>query len=331
MANVDLAKRKVAQTGRLRLMFAVIGLFILGRFASGAVVEWDAGAQPKLMIEMAQFVFYTPDAEKTLRGVILLVPGRDVDGRGMIKDADWQQAANETKFGLMACHFKCTDKEYQNDPTGELSRFLDGAIDHLAKQAGHPELSKAPLALWGHSAGSNISGVYSLKNPRRVIGVVSIKGPSGPGDFSPPKGEIPYLVALGQKDKPEWVSDATKCYEKGRAARAAWALALNPNEGHEEGKTKAMAIPFLKGSIAQRLGAASAAPAANSAFAGFTTTTTGSSPSGSSLKRLDEKTIWLGNPDNTEICPSASYTGVKSKAACFPDEASAKAWQAYLR
>lgn len=290
--------------------------------ASATPTEWDAGAVAGAELDKAQFRWWAPDL-KTLRGVIVLIPGRNGDGRGLVDSPFWQGLATDLQMGLMGCHFFSQEHyfTYQGDPTGDVAKTINTAAETLAAQNGHPELKKPPLVFWGHSAGACVNEVYASRFPERVLAVINAKCPRGPGHLATGKEDVPFLIIVGKNDKPDWVKDALANYRAGEAKNAVWTLALNPAQGHENSGSEELIAAFLRSTVPQRLGLSS------SSASGF-----GSSTSSSSRpKRLSASGAWLGDPETYDVATSTSFKGKKKTAIWLPDEPTALAWQAFLR
>lgn len=292
-----------------------------GDAASSAPTEWDAGRIPGAKLENAQFRWWAPDL-KTLRGVIVLIPGKNGDGRGLVDRPLWQTLATELQFGLVACHFSnpADASTYQSDPSGDLAKAINTAVEKLAAQNNHPELKKAPLVLWGHSAGACVGEVYTSRFPERVLAVINSKCPRGPGQLSNGKEDVPFLILVGQQDKDEWVKGALDNYRAGEAKNAVWTLALHPTHGHQSSGADELITAFLRSTVPQRLGLS----ASSSGFGSSTSTST-------RPKRLSTTGAWLGDPETGDVATSANFKGKKKTAIWLPDEATALAWQAYLK
>ncbi len=283
--------------------------------AASATAEWTAPSLPDTFgLEYAKFRWWAPEGV-TPRGVLVLLPGRGGDGRGMADNAQWRTLAQELQFGLVGCALKNrkeTPFSYQGDPNGGISDLVNRAVNELLAQNGH-KIKDPPLAFYGHSAGANVSQNYAGRYPKRVAGAVLMRCPNGSGKLAPGKTEVPLLIVVGKKDKAEWVETSLRHYEEGRGKMALWTLAAHPEEGHGVGKTKELSVAFLKGAVEQRLGEAKA---------------------GQGLvkpKKVSRQNGWLGDPESFEIGDSRTFKGKKQKATWFPDEATAVAWQNYLK
>ena len=294
----------------MKSILAALALLTVSAFSQSA--DWDAGPKPSPNLDEAQFRWWAPADAKTVRGVLVFIPGRNGDARSSVGDPDWQALASKQSFAIMGCRLFKPDGAYQGDPDGSTAKMIEKAVAELSKANAHPEAAKVPLAFWGHSAGSNTSERFAFRNPHRTIAIVSIKGTWGPGDATQPKCNVPILCCTGKTDKADWVQTACNNYEEGKKRHAVWTLALHPSEGHEAGATKPLAVAFLNEVITARLGAPSALS------------------SGSGLKSLVPTAGWLGAPATLEAAAYSAFQGKKNEATWLPGEATATAWKTYL-
>lgn len=292
-------------------------LMLLGASVFAQTTDWDAGPNPTPDLEAAQFRWWVPEGVQQLRGVLVVVPGSNGDSREAVNDVAWRDLVSKHSFAVMGVRlFKAgRGPAYQGDPDGKTSGTIIRAVAELAAASGHREAANAPLAFWGHSAGSNTAERFALRNPRRTIGVVSIKGTWGPGEAALEKCGIPFLCTIGKKDNADWVETACRNYEQGKLNRAVWTLAFQQKEGHEAGGTKPLAVAFLDEVIALRLDAP------------------GSSASSSPpvLKKADITSGWLGDPESLDAAPFRDFQGQKRTATWLPGPQTATAWQTYLK
>jgi hypothetical protein len=168
-----------------------------------------------------------------------------------------------------------------------------------------------------------------------VIAMAGSKGSWGPGPENPAgKDDIPMLFVIGGKDKPEWITSSLPNIEAGQKRHAPWTLALQKNEAHDSAPGLPLVRAFLKASIEQRFTAPKTTAASTSIFKTTPRPMGGASktaPATVKLEKVDQKQGWLGDPDTYEVAPAAAYKGNKAKAQWLPDEATAKAWQDYMR
>ena len=313
-------------------------LLSLTSFASAQGYDWSADSLTGVKINTVAFKGWVPARAEPLRGTLVLIPGRHQDGRGMAAEAQWQNLASDIGFAIVACQFSDGDPAaYQDDAEGEVARSINKAVEHLATESKHPELAKAPLALWGVSAGSNVSERYCSQFPKRVAAFASSTGTRGPGALAQGKAEIPMFFAVGAKDNPEWVAASLRCIDAGIKIHAPWTLAFNKNAGHGTGNSLGAVIPFLKAAVSMRFNPPAAASGAAGAPASVfkSQLPTFSQPASTAaapiqLHKIDTHTGWLGDADTYEVGSFTNFKGNKAKAIWLPDEATATAWREYL-
>lgn len=321
-------------------IFIVTCILSFVRFATAQVYDWNGDSLPGVKINTVAFRGWIPARGEPLRGSLVLIPGRHQDGRGTAGEDQWQGLATEIGFAIVACQFTNGDPGmYQGDPQGEVARSINTAVEHLAIESKHPELAKAPLALWGVSAGSNVSGRYCSFFPKRVIAFASSTGTCGPGDLAAGKAEIPMLFAVGAKDNPEWVAASLAAIEAGLKIHAPWTLAFNKNAGHGTGKSLAAIIPFLKATVNMRFNPPAVAGGGASAPASIFKSQLPTFSQGTSkpptaapltLHKIDLRAGWLGDAETYDVTSYENFKGNKLKAIWLPDKATATAWQEYL-
>lgn len=276
--------------------------------------EYEAASiPPSAGLDAAKFRWWAP-ANTQVRGVLVLIPGRGGDARGMSGDPKWQALATQLQFGILGCFLqnpKDNTGTYQFDPNGVVSGLINKALDAELMQNGQ-KVKNPPLVFWGHSAGGNVSQQYASRHANRVLAAVLVRATGGPGRLAPGKEGVPILIFVGKKDKPDWVAESLANYEKGHAAHATWTLAFNPNEGHEIGKTQALAFAHITAAVTLRLPA--------STFSG----------EAAKPRLVDKQSAWLGDSETLEIASDMQFKGNKKNAIWFLNETIAKAWQDYI-
>lgn len=259
----------------------------------------------------ADFRIWLPSDSEAIRGMIVLVPGANGDGRGQATDRFWQDLAQEIGFGLIACFFKDENKEstnYSHAHNGSGAAVL-AALDAAAEEWDRQELKSVPLLLWGHSAGGQFNYNFACWRPQRTLAFVVNKG----GFYydtaaSPATRATPAILFMGSRDTEVRNQNITKLFQTYRSRGALWALCEEKDTGHDVGKSREIARTFFKSVVAVRMDGAGAA-----------------------MGKLDETSGWLGDPSNGEISTASSFSGNKRRASWFPDEATALAWQAAVR
>ncbi|MFI5228823.1 MAG: hypothetical protein ACHQWU_07125 [Gemmatimonadales bacterium] len=272
----------------------------------------DDSIAPGANYDKAQFRFWTPNTAGALRGVLVLVPGSNGDGRAMAGDTVWQAFAARHELAIVACRF--TDKphdqsfieEYVDVPRGSGQALLD-AIGHFAARASHPELSAAPLVFWGMSAGGQFDYEFAAWKPERVAAFVVNKGGIYYTALAPrATREVPALLFIGGKDLDSRVNIITGLFSLNRRGGALWALANEPGVGHIVGRSRDLSITFFDDVLPMRL----------------------ASPAGAPLRALDERSGYLGDVKTKEIRAESTNAAGATSAAWLPTERVARAWRA---
>jgi len=268
----------------------------------------DYKAAPRANFTTAAFRFWSPAYDQPIRGIVVLTPGANGDGRKKLSDPAWRDFARKYRLALVACFMQGPD---YYDASGGTGDALLEALTDFARQSSHPEIALAPLLLYGESAGGQFNYDFAIWKPARVIAFVVNKG----GFYSdrPPDPQayaVPGLFFLGEKDEDYRVTAITRVWTEGRRQGALWALAPQPNSGHEFTRTAAVAQVFFEAVLKGRL------PDAATALA--------------PMKPIRESQGWLGNLTTHEFHAAARDTRPARDAAWLPDEASAIAWKAFV-
>jgi hypothetical protein len=119
------------------------------------------------MVVQGDFTMWLPDDVSRPRGLIYILPGSGGNSQSSAIAPYYQQQARALGFGVVGygVHGAVTPNFRWDRDLTSLQRSLDAA----AAASGHPELSNAPVALTGASAGGYYSFALSKANPTRVI------------------------------------------------------------------------------------------------------------------------------------------------------------------
>jgi len=216
---------------------------------------------PGVNFDKAEFKFWLPKDAAILRGVVVLVPGSNGDGRPMADDEFWRAFATKNSMALLGCRF--TDKphdqsfieDYVNVSRGSGQALLD-VLAKFASRASHPEVSSAPLFLWGMSAGGQFNYEFTAWKPERVGAFIVNKG----GIYysallSKAARDVPGLLFVGEKDLQSRVETITGLFAVNRRGGAVWALVVEPGLAHVVGQSKQLGALFFEEMISKPKGA----------------------------------------------------------------------------
>lgn len=245
-------------------VFMSLTLFTSFPFAQApatAAQSFEETIPPGANFDKAEFRFWAPKDTASLRGIVVLVPGSNGDGRPMADDAFWQEFATKNAVALLGCRF--TDKphdqsfieDYVNVSRGSGQALLD-VIARFASRSNHLEAASAPLFLWGMSAGGQFNYEFTAWKPERVGAFIVNKG----GIYynallSKAAREVPGLLFVGQKDLESRVATITGLFAVNRRGGAVWALVVEPGLAHVVGKSKELGALFFEEMLAKPRGA----------------------------------------------------------------------------
>ncbi len=304
---------------RLAQSLALTASFVVGASPPALRAQSPRGAlleetiAPGNNFDKAQFRLWTPAGAGTLRGIAVLVPGSNGDGRAMAEDTVWQAFATKHRLALVACHF--TDKPHEQGfienyvevSKGTGQALLD-AIARFAASSKHPELTSAPLLLWGMSAGGQFNYEFVAWKPERVIAFVVNKGGIYYTALAPRGARnVPGILFVGGKDLEFRTNTIVGLFAVNRRAGALWALAEEPGAGHIVGRSRDVAITFYEDVLGLRLGA--------------------NEPG---LRTLEEKSGFLGDLKAKTFQPIGELKIPNYPTAWLPTERVARSWMAMV-
>jgi dienelactone hydrolase len=262
--------------------------------------------------EHADFRLWIPDGSGPLKSLVVLVPGSNGEGRRMADDSLWRSFATRNHAAIVATRF--TDKphdqsfieDYVNVSRGSGQALLD-AIDSLSVLAKHPELKKAPLLLWGMSAGGQFNYEFTAWKPERVAAFVVNKGGIYYSALVPRAArDVPGLLFIGGKDLESRIATITGVFAVNRRAGALWALTEEPGVGHVVARSAELGAMFFEDVLAVRL------------------------DDGGTLKRLAEKDGWYGDIHSKVVTSVGTQKAPTAPTAWLPSERLAKAWRSVV-
>ena len=274
---------------------------------------FDEAIAPGENFDKAEFRMWTPPAIPSVDAVLVLVPGSNGDGRSMAEDKFWQDFAAAHKLAIVAC--RLTDKPhdqsfleyYVNVAQGSGQALLD-VLGAFARRSNHPELSTAPLLLWGMSAGGEFDYEFAAWKPERVIAFVVNKG----GIYytalaSRAARSVPAMLFTGEKDLETRIATITGLFAVNRRAGALWALAQEPGAAHVVGRSRDMGAMFFEDVLPLRLGGP-----------------------GGTLRPIAEKDGFVGDLKSLSFQPAATASTNNVLTVWLPTERVAHGWQAVV-
>ncbi len=231
-----------------------IGTVGFGATSAPLEIELPPGAN----FAVAAFRWWQPPEVPVLRGILVLVPGSNSDGRMQVGETFWQDFARQHRLALVGCYFKdrlhenMNIEEYARASAGSGRALLD-AVAYFAKVSGHPEADTAPVLLWGHSAGGEFNYEFACWVPERVIAFVVNKGGYYFTHLAPAATRaIPGIFFIGGKDEGFRIQSIQGIFAINHQAGAVWKLTIEPEAGHELGQTRELAAGFFTEVLSRR-------------------------------------------------------------------------------
>jgi len=237
---------KIIFNKRIKLLFPfyLLTIFFFFSINSFAQIIIEDSITNGGNFEKAAFRLWVKKDIKTIRGIIVLVPGSNRDGRNMVNDTTWQNLAIRHNFALLGCYYKdkihdnMAIEEYVDTDKGSGQALLD-IIQEFSKTSQHPELEFAPLALWGKSAGGQFNYEFTCWNSERVIAFVVNKGGVYYSSLaSNATWDVPGVFFIGSKDSPYRNNIIKGIFSINRRFGAKWILIEEIGVSHEFKKSK---------------------------------------------------------------------------------------------
>ncbi len=301
-------------------------------------VRYEASSRPGELVYPVAYTAWFPPEAKTLRGVIVHQHGC---GEGSCKsgqtgafDLHWQALARQHACALLSPAYEqpqLADCQLWCDPRhGSDARFQQALAD-LGAQAGHPEMSRVPWALWGHSGGGHWAGGMLMLHPDRIAavwlrsGVPLFEKADGraiePHTLNPLAIQVPVMCNLGTNEgfsesdgkfAAVWSSNQA-FFAKLRGAGGLVGLSVDPLTSHECGNQRYLAIPWFDACLSARLPTSST----------------------DSLRPIDPQHGWLAPvlAPGTKLTPplaASDFKGELANSIWLPNQQIAQAWTQYL-
>ena len=298
-------------------------------------VRYEASTNPGELTFPVNYTIWIPKDVKNLRGVIVHQHGC---GEGSCKsgltgayDLHWQALAKKHDCALLAPSYEQPEKgdcQMWCDPRNGSSAAFQKCLIDLGAKSGHPELSKLPWALWGHSGGGHWAGGMVLMHPERVAaawlrsGVPLLKANAERSTIKahtlPDAAlKVPVMCNPGTKEGVTvkdsrfggvWAANET-FFNEIRSKGGLISVAVDPLSSHECGNQRYLAIIWLDACLSARLPKIATNP----------------------LNAMPTDQVWLAPITGSEAQPMAKFSGEPLKAAWLPNEAIAKSWMQYVK
>jgi len=208
--------------------------------------------------ELAEFRFWKPNSNNDYKGVLVIVPGFNYDGRKAVLDSVWQNFATKHNFLIAACHFKDYKDSIGKPPYREASKgsgeVLLTAIKIYSKTISKNYINDLPLLFFGFSAGGQYNYEFACWKPEKVLSFVVNKGGYYQTGIAPIEThKVPAIFFIGEDDKYYRNDMIQGVYSVNRNFGANWTLIIEKNTKHSRKNSKNLSISFFESIISQRL------------------------------------------------------------------------------
>ncbi|MDX6767848.1 MAG: hypothetical protein SFU85_13785 [Candidatus Methylacidiphilales bacterium] len=245
---MNLSLRDHSRCG-LWMIFALCAAVILAEpTASAQTFDCEIPARPADNFTVARFRCLIPAGLETVRGVLVLVPGHNEDGRPLVDKDGWPAFASEHQLALLGCQFEDDDRrDYSNAMRGS-GLAVTQALRDFDRLTGRRDLGQSNFMVWGISSGAQFAASMTLYKADKMMAFVSVLG----AWWTPPYASsrrVPGLF-VSATDQPDGAAEKTrKLYLENRTLGANWALLeLDQTKGTPE-RVASLAKQFLADSL----------------------------------------------------------------------------------
>lgn len=300
----------------LHSLLVIISICLTANISKAQIILDDSVIQGNNFDKAAFRLWFNADT-KIIRGVIVLVPGSNSDGRDMVNDKTWQDLAKRHNMALVACYFKdkpgknMAIEKYADVKNGSGQALLD-VLKEFSLKTNHSELNNTPLAFYGASAGGEFNYEFVCWKPERVIAFIVNKGGIYYSSLAPSTAwEVPGVFIIGEKDSPFRNNIIKGIFSINRRFGAKWIFAEESGVAHQFSNSAKFAREFFNEIIPLRL------PDKKKNEQGL-------------LKVLTSEG-YIGNINSKQITPKQGNKRITEITSWFPTKNIANLWQDFVK
>jgi dienelactone hydrolase len=245
-----------------------------------------------------------PDTRAFATGKRFGAPLPDVEASFQLLGQDMRALASSS--GLAIIGSSRVNLGLPNSP--DTDQLLSDGIATAAALGGRPDLSTAPILVYGLSGGGREASGFTARNPQRVAGLF-LKVPASVSLLT--DGEalgVPTYMVLAGLDLIVNNAALTAAFEANRGAGALWGMAMEPGVMHHSLSTfqRQVTVSWMTTVLDRRL--------PPHQWAG-------------PLRDIAEKHGWLGDLATGVAAPWHTYDGDRASASWLPSEMTAREWE----
>ena len=207
--------------------------------------------------QLAEFRFWNPNLNDDYKGILVLTPGINRDGREAVLDTVWQKFATKHNLIIVASHFKNYESNnnlrYRDASKGS-GEILLKSIEKYSQEISNKNINELPLLLYGFSAGGQYNFEFASWKPERVISFVVNKG--GYYDTAVASSDtqkVPGIFFIGEDDLYYRNNLILGIYSANRSQGANWTLITEKATKHSPNNSKDLSISFFESIMTKRL------------------------------------------------------------------------------
>lgn len=296
-----------------------------GYLTAEAVVTIAAGANShdfslsvQEIYRISAIAVYVPPGNGPIRGTIVTLGGPNTSGfvtgepitNGSIPElelglqalgASLRALARSKRMALLGS----ATIAMANNSTSDAIIFA--ALGTAAEESDHPEITSAPVLMFGLSAGGPEAAGLVSRHPERSIGLLERVPVSVSSLTTTETLAVPAFVMLAELDAVVNNAAVRATFTENRSRGGRWALAVEPQVDHSTASSKGndAAINWIGNALDLRLPATPGQP----------------------LIELDQPSGWLGNQATLDVAPWADYLGDRTAASWLLSASQAAAWK----
>lgn len=288
----------------MRYLFLFILIF---NFSLSEIYDFSDYPTEDEFFEIADFRLYIPENVDTIKGIYAYMHGFGGDSRYIVEDSTMKALVEDIDFALMGVRL---DNMHMDSGIG--NSMLDAKIDFSA-QSNHNELIFSPLFFDGYSWGGQWAYHYTEWHHEDVLAFVTMKGGYHDTTYSANAIHVPGYMFIGENDSDYRIENLTNIFLNHRQFGAVWALAMQPNMGHNRITDRNLLDNFLFDIIDKRM------PDTFDINEPIT------------LLEISEDSGWLGNRSDYIIYPYECYTdGGIDTLSWLSNSINAQNWQYFV-
>ena len=207
--------------------------------------------------KLAEFRFWNPNLNDNYKGILVLNPGFNGDGRKAVLDPVWQKFATKHNLIIVASHFKNYKKSERRPQYRDASKgsgdILLKSIEKYSKTISNKNIIQLPLLLFGFSAGGQFNYEFASWKPEKVISFVVNKGGYySTAVTSSETQKVPAIFFIGEDDNYYRNDMILGIYSANRSQGANWTLITEKETKHSPKNSKALSISFFESVMLKR-------------------------------------------------------------------------------